>query len=609
MATDGPPGIGDYGLIGDCRSAALVSREGSVDWLCFPDFDSPSLFAALLDPTRGGRFSIRPDRFARCERRYRDESLVLETRFHTERGSAVLCDLLTIPPAEETLAPQRELLRLVQGESGEVDMTLCFDPRPSYARLRVPLRRRGELGWFFGYSGECFVLRADVPVEPADGGRRLIGRFTVREGETVAFSLGYMGHDIAVLEPLGRQALARMEDTLRWWVLWSERCRYGGCFRREVRQNLRVLKALNFCLSGALIAAPTTSLPEHVGGTRNWDYRYCWLRDASMALPAFIDLGYPEEGDAFLHWLLYATRLTWPRLQVLYDVYGRTRLRERTLEHLSGFRDSRPVRIGNGAYRQRQLDIYGSVVLAAYDFAVRGGSLGASRLRLLKGLGDSVCELWREPDNGIWEPRGPRRHYTYSKVMCWVALDRLLRLHDQLGLGMDGDRVRRERDALRRSIETHAYHAGRRSFTSAYGEESVDATLLLLPRLGFIDALDPRMQSTYARIERELGHGALVRRYPHGFDYFSEPEGAFGICGYWAVNYLICAGRLDEAEQRLEALITHGNDLGLHAEEFDLATGAPLGNFPQAFTHTGLINAILDLDHARRGCVRGSAAA
>ena len=594
------PPIGDYALIGDCRSAALVSREGSIDWMCLPNMPDPALFALVLDSERGGCFYVRPAGGYRVRRRYLPQTNVLETTFTTGAGELVVTDCMPIlseSALEGGLNPQRELLRRLEVRGGSVEVEVLFAPRPHFGRRSPALRRRGALGFGCRHGGHALLLHTTLELHLDEGRQCVHGRRVLAPGERHYLSLVYASDGPLGLYPLAAEADRRIAATVRWWALWCSHFSYQGPWREPVLRSALTLKLLAFALSGAVLAAPTTSLPEHIGGERNWDYRYCWLRDASLVLRAFHDLGYPGEGEAFLQWLLHSTRLTWPRLQVMYDVYGETELHERELPELGGYRGSRPVRVGNGAEHQLQLDIYGSVVLAAFDYARRGGRLGRAESRRLHGLARTVCELWQQPDSGIWEIRGEQRHHVYSKVMCWVALDRLLRLHEAGVLRGDGGPMRHTRDRIAAAVREHGLEAGGGGgYVGCFGGEHMDAALLLLARSGFEDPRSPRMRRTFERIDAELSDGPLIWRYPVGSDGFGDPEGAFGVCSFWGVEYLARCGRLDAAASRFEALLGYANDVGLYGEQIDPASGAALGNFPQAFTHVGLINAALMLE-------------
>lgn len=594
------PEIGDYAIIGDCRTAALVSREGSIDWLCLPDFSDGSVFAGLLDPVNGGSFFIRPRQPFTTSRHYIPETAVLETVFETATGAVRLIDLLPIQGGIAPIGPMREILRVVEGLSGEVDVAVGIDVRPDYGRCRPHLQHRGQLGWCWNWRNEALVLQADLPLAHSAG--RVAGTAVIRTGERRFLSLSYTRNDPAVLPLLGRNAEDRLARTIEWWQGWARHCTYRGPHRDMVLRSAITLKLLTYCNSGAIVAAPTTSLPESIGGDRNWDYRYCWLRDAGLTNQALVSLGYSDEARSFLGWMLHATRLTWPELQIVYDLFGRTELEEAELPHLAGYKGSQPVRIGNEAYLQRQLDVYGEVAMSAAAVVGNGHSLDPLEARMLAGFADVVCSRWQEPDSGIWEIRGPQRHYTFSKVMCWTALDRLIKLHERgvIALESSVDRYRRVKQSIEDVIETRGFNQKLGSYTSELDGRHVDAALLLMACIGYKDASNQRMVSTYERVQERLGRNGLLYRYEPAYDGFESEEAAFGICSFWAIDNLAKRGKVAAAERGFEHLLGFANDVGLFAEEIDMSTGAPLGNFPQAFTHVGLINIAVAIEQARQ---------
>ncbi|HET7754033.1 MAG TPA: glycoside hydrolase family 15 protein [Anaeromyxobacteraceae bacterium] len=592
--------IGDHAAIGDGRTVALVSRGGTIDWLCWPRFDSPSVFAALVDD-EAGRWTVAPAGPFRTERRYLPGTNVLETRFIAASGELVVTDLMPIASDEERrrlLGPDHEILRIATCRSGEVELEAVFEPRPGYGRERPRLRDAGKLGIRAETRGGLLTLRADFELR-IDGGRA-VGRVRLREGDARHLSLTFADAWPAILPPLGasEDALAR---TAGWWRRWSDQIRYDGPAREAVVRSALALRLLVYAPSGAVVAAPTTSLPERTGGALNWDYRFCWLRDAALTMRALVALGLRDEADAFVSWLLHTTRLTRPELRVLYDVYGNAPMAERTLDHLSGYRGSRPVRIGNGAADQFQLDVYGEVVDAVAHFVRSGGTLDEETQQVLCDFGEYVCRHWQLPDEGIWEPRSGRGHNTHSRVLCWTALDRLLMLHEK-------GHVRRapvelfeqNRAAIRREVEERGWNAELGSYVSRLGGSELDAALLLMGWYGFEDPRSERMRATCRRIRERLGaRDALLYRYRSGD---SPGEGAFGICSFWGAELLaLGAGTVDEARDAFERLCGFSNDVGLFGEEIDPDTGEALGNFPQAFTHVGLVNAALSLEQRLRG--------
>jgi GH15 family glucan-1,4-alpha-glucosidase len=588
------PSIGDYALIGNCRTAALVCRDGSLEWLCLPTFSSPSLFGAILD-RRAGHFAIRPRGRFRSERRYLERSNVLETTFRCEGGSVLrLTDCMPLPAeasgemnTERELDPEHEVLRKLACVEGEVEVDVEFAPRPRYGASRTGFRDCGKLGWQLTGCPFGGFLHTDIALH-ADGADAVLrGTARLRAGDVRWCSLAYDEAEASVLPPLGEWAERRLGETAGWWRWWTGRCHYEGEYAEQVLRSALALKMLASATSGAVLAAPTTSLPEAPGGERNWDYRFCWIRDSALVLHAFLSLGFVEEGEGFLGWLLHATRLTWPRLQVMYDLYGETRLKERELGHLSGYRGSRPVRVGNAAHEQLQLDIYGELIATVAQYVDSGGELDATERRMVQGLGRSVCELWRKPDQGIWETRGPARHHTYSKAMCWVALDRLAHL------GLGDDRIARERDAVREEIEKRGFNQRLGAYVGYYDGEEPDAALLLLGRHGYQPPAHPRMQGTWRFIRDRLSRDGLLQRYPidSGYDGVPGGENAFAPCTFWAAEYLANLGRHAEAREIFERLLGCANDVGLYAEEIVPGTGEPVGNFPQAFTHVSMISA------------------
>lgn len=595
---DAFPDIRDYAPIGDCRTVALVARSGSIEWLCLPNIDSPSLFAAMLDRDRGGHFSVAMSGASAVSRRYRDHTNVLETTFSGPGGEVRLTDFMPVTEADR-LDPEREVIRIVECTKGHAEIAIDIEPRPEYGRGKVRFEDRRRNGWVVRDGAAHHHIRSDVPLERT-GRQGLAGRVLLEAGESRTMVLSIATRDPAVI-PLYESAGDKLAETVDWWRGWMRRCTYEGAYAGPVRRSLLTLKLLDFVLSGAVVAAATTSLPESVGAGRNWDYRFCWLRDASFVLRAFTDTGFAAEGLAFFEWLMHTTRRTRPEIKTLYDVFGRDSAHERELTQFGGYRGSRPVRIGNAAKDQLQLDVYGAVVNAAADALDRGSALLPDELNLLAEIGALVCRQWRLPDDGIWEMRGRRQHNTHSKVMCWAALNDLIVLADRGVLTIPRETFVAERDAIRAEVMTRAFNERIGAFVGAYDADYVDATALLMPRAGIIAADDPRMLGTWKRIAERLDRNGWIDRYEAGTDGMAGQEGAFGICSFWAVDYLARAGRLDEAKARLDRLVKSASDLGLYAEEIDPASGAFLGNFPQAYTHTGLINAVQTLERVQSG--------
>ena len=591
------PAIRDYAIIGDCHSAALVAHNGSLDWLCWPRFDSPAIFAALLDPIRGGHWRIAPPPPFSVRRRYMDNTNILQTFFHTSSGSGVLTDVMPISSEEHkcsTFTPDHHLVRELECTSGTLAIDLDFFPRSDFGIGPAKLRDRGKLG-IEVTCGRCVCwLRSNIQISLRDG--RGQARFVLREGEVAQFSFTYSEDAPAVLPPLGESLRDSISRSAEWWQQWTGRAKYDGPFREAVIRSALALKLLAYSPSGAIVAAATTSLPERIGGDLNWDYRFCWLRDASLTIRALLGLGYFEEAADFMEWMLIATRLTRPELKIMYEVYGETAPRERTLEHLSGYRDSKPVRVGNGARHQLQLDVYGEVIDAAAQYCFHGGRFDREMQKVLVGFGNYVLKHWDSPDEGIWEPRSGRRNHTHSRLLCWTALDRLLGLSEKgLVRNVPVEKYRRAHDAIRKQICDRAWNSQLQSYVGTLDGGDLDASLLLLCWYGFEKPDSSRMKSTYHRLREQLGAGnRLIHRYS------STPgEGAFAICSFWEAEYLALGGSsLHEAESLFRHLLSYRNDLDLYAEEIDPVSGDALGNFPQAFTHVGLISAALSL-HAR----------
>lgn len=592
--------IEDHAILGDGRSAALVARDGAVDWLCWPRFDSPSLFASLLDPDCGGEWRISVPS-ARSSRSYVDGTNVLVTRFDVEGGEVEVVDLMPVADPSERramLLPEHELVRIVRCTRGAAPVEVVFDPRPGYGRRPAALRRDGLGGWRFDDGVRRHLLRSTLPLCPADAG--LVGRARLVAGDRHYLSLT-AHRDVAVVPPLGAWTELRLEQTVAWWRAWCARSTYRGPHRAAVERSALALKLLCFAPSGAIVAAPTTSLPEVPGGSANWDYRYCWLRDAAFTVRALLGVGQHDEATAFASWLLHATRLTRPELRVLYDVYGRSTRRERTLEHLAGWGGARPVRVGNAADAQLQLDAYGELIDAVARVYGDRGRLDRETSGMLRQFGQFVCEHWQRPDRGIWETRGPPRPFTHSRAMCWVALDRLLDLHARgivrgsLPIGDFAESRRR----IRGEIERRAWNARLGAYTQTLDGATLDASALLLGWYGFHDPAHPRMIATVDRLIERLGAGeALIYRTE---DSRRSGEGAFAACSFWLVEHLAASGQRPLATKLFRTLLGYANDVGLYAEEIDPRNGAALGNFPQAYTHVGLVSAALALEEHSAG--------
>jgi GH15 family glucan-1,4-alpha-glucosidase len=589
--------IEDYALIGNMRTAALVSRNGSIDWACAPRFDSSAFFAALLGDVENGRWRIAPtDEQARVERSYRGDTLVLETVFATEGGEVSLIDFM---PVDHEADDRVDLARLVVGRRGEVAMRQEITLRFDYGRAK-PWLRRAE-GGVRGVAGPDGVLLT-TPVELVNEDFSTRSEFTVRAGEAVPFVLTWSPSHKPPPSPL--DALAALSETEAWWRDWAAQCAYEGRARNAVVRSLLTLKALTYAPTGGVLAAPTTSLPEAPGGERNWDYRHCWVRDATMVLYALLSSGYRSEAEAWRAWLLRAVGGEPGQLQILYGLNGERRRPELELPWLPGFDGSRPVRIGNAAHAQFQLDVYGEVMDTLHAARRREIELRDDSWDLQRAILEFLDANWSKPDHGMWEVRGPRRSFTHSKVMAWVAFDRAIKAVERRRLAGPADRWRALRAEIHADVCRRGFSAERRSFVQYYGGQSLDAGLLMIPLVGFLPCDDPRVQATVAAIERDLMSDGFVRRYEHDPDVDGLPpgEGAFIACSFWLCEVLAMSGRRGDAERLFERLLGARNDVGLLAEEYDPAAKRLCGNFPQAFSHVALVNAAHRLEpQSRRG--------
>jgi GH15 family glucan-1,4-alpha-glucosidase len=599
--------IADYGMLADGSSAALLDRRGSIDWMCVPRFDSPALFARLLDP-EAGHWSITPAGGFDVSRRYLPGTLVVETTFTTASGVARLRDAFAVPEGQRGhelgMSPPHELLREIEGVSGELAFDVELVPRPEYGLVR-PLLRLTDGGMRTFGGPNQIAVRSPVPL---DGGEsRVRATLSVAAGQRFGFSLVWAPPEVAPPEPTAPERVSgRIDDTVEAWRSWeAEHDIYEGPHRELVLLSSRVLKGLTYRPTGAIVAAPTTSLPETVGGTRNWDYRYAWIRDASLTLEALYQGSCPDEAVDFVSFMTSSAGGNAgadSSLQIMYGVGGEHDLSERLLPHLRGWRDSRPVRAGNEAWAQTQLDVYGELLNALYLYRERLGELHPEIQRFAAGLADTAARRWREPDAGMWEMRGEPRHHLSSKVLCWVALDRAVKLAPRLGRHARAAAWAAERDRIRAAVLEHGWSERRGAYAQAFDSDELDAAALLMPLYGFLPATDARMNATVETIARELTEDGLVLRYrpadDRNLDGLEGSEGTFVLCSFWLASALAQAGRPDRAKALFDRVAGFANDLGLLAEEIDPRTGELLGNFPQAFSHIGLINAAAAIDQA-----------
>ncbi len=578
-------------MVGDTQTAALIGDDGSVDWMCAPRFDSGACFAALLGDENYGHWLLAPAAGGRAtRRRYRDHTLVLETEFETPEGAVRIIDFM--PIRDQTV----DVVRIVEGLRGEVPMQMHLTIRFDYGHTIPWVRNIG--GALVAVAGpDALVLRA--PVETRGIGHTTVADFTVRAGQRVPFSLAWYPSHRDVPRP--RNTAWSLSRTESWWHNWSKKWTYDGDYPEAVQRSVITLKALTYAPTGGIVAAPTTSLPEWIGGVRNWDYRFCWLRDATFTLLCLLHAGYEAEAKAWRGWLLRATAGEPDELQIMYGPAGERRLTEWEVPWLPGYQRSKPVRVGNAASEQFQLDVYGEVIDALYQ-SRRGAIVDRDlhALDLILALIDFLEDAWKQPDEGIWEVRGPRQHFTHSKVMAWVAFDRAVRGLHEFGTQDDIDAATRFaaiRDEIHAEVCAKAYDTDRKTFVQAYGSSNLDAALLMMPLVGFLPATDERMQGTVAAIQRELTSDGFVRRYSTdvAVDGLPPGEGVFLPCTFWMADNLALMGRVDEGRALFERLIGLANDVGLLAEEYDPESRRHLGNFPQAFTHVALVNSGFNL--------------
>jgi GH15 family glucan-1,4-alpha-glucosidase len=588
-----PGKIEDYGLIGDCETAALVCRDGSIDWLCWPAFDSDAMFAALLGAHRNGRWLIAPaEEIKRTSRRYWDNTLILETRFETASGVVALIDFM--PPRGEA----SDIVRLVRGVAGKVKFKMELVIRFGMG-TDIPWVRRAEHGALLAICGkDMTVLRTPVATRGKD--MTTVAEFEVTEGHTVPFVLTYGPSHLALPKPIN--PAKALQDTEDFWTEWCSRCSYEGDDRDLVMRSLITLKALTYAPTGGIVAAPTTSLPEKLGGSRNWDYRYCWLRDATFTLLALMNSGYTEEASAWHGWLLRAVAGSPASMQIMYGIMGERRLLEWEADWLDGYEGARPVRIGNAAFAQLQLDVYGELVDAFHQSRMTKLKLDEQSWALECTVLEHLAEVWDQPDHGIWERRGNGRHYVSSKVMTWVAFDRGIKSAERFGFKAPLDRWKSLRETIHREVCERGFDATENTFVESYGSQLLDASILLLPSVGFLPPDDPRVIGTLKATERHLMRDGFVLRHdPREFSRERQPiEGAFLACTLWLADAYVLAGKVEKAQELFDRVVGVANDLGLLAEEFDSGVSRQTGNFPQALTHIALINTAHNLSDAKK---------
>jgi GH15 family glucan-1,4-alpha-glucosidase len=595
--------LSNYGLIGDSCSAALVSSLGSIDWCCFPEFHSPPIFAALLDRQKGGYFSVNPCGRFQSTQKYLEDTNALETVFTTTEGIVELKDAFTAMSENEkmsSLFPDHEILRIVEGVAGKVRMAMEYSPRIYYGSEFPELKDNRKLGIQFSWKENIFILLSTLnqdQLKIEKVGSRVSAEFVVQPGEKIVFSLSYSSQSPAILPELKQTASHRMQTTISFWKDWIGKCQYSGVYQEEIKRSALALKLLAHAPTGAIIAAPTTSLPETIGGERNWDYRYCWLRDASFTTRALLKLGFEEEVHAYMNWILHATQLTRPEIKVVYSVYGHSRIKEETLDWLSGYKNSKPVRVGNKADIQFQLDVYGEILDAVYAYAPLIKEFDRNSRKFILGLGEVICKIWNRPDNGIWEIRSSDIHHTHSKVMAWVGLDRLVKLCTKYRWNeASRKKFQSMADLIRQQVEQFGYNIHLESYTREFSGTNLDASLLTLSLVGYCDYSSARMTSTVDLIYERLSNQNLIYRYRNISDGLKGKEGSFAICNFWLAENLARSGRIEEAIKVFETILKHSGPTGLLSEQIDPESSELLGNYPQAFTHIGLINAAISIN-------------
>ena len=588
--------IEDYALIGDCETAALVGRDGSIDWLCWPRFDSDACFAALLGKRENGHFRLCPVEPAKSSRRYRRNTLILETRFETASGVVTVIDFMPLR------AHNSNIVRIVRGERGEVRMCVDLVLRFGYGAI-IPWMVRLDRETLRAVAGPDMVL-IRTPVRLHGHELTTVGEFTITAGQSIPFILTYASSHLPPPAPLHAESV--LEATETFWTDWAAQCRQKGECSDIVVRSLITLKALTYRITGGIVAAPTTSLPEKIGGERNWDYRFCWLRDATLTLLALVDAGYLEEAQAWRDWLLRAVAGSPSQMQIMYGIAGERRLTEWEVPWLDGYENSRPVRIGNNAYSQLQIDVYGELMDALHQAREAGLAHAQAGWALQGALLDHLEKIWREPDQGIWEVRGERKHFTYSKVMAWVAFDRAIKGVEVFGLDGPVERWREIRAEIAADIDKNGFDQALNSFVRSYGSKDLDASLLLIPAVGFAPPGDPRVTGTVAAIEKGLMRDGVVLRYDtlSADDGLPPGEGAFLACSFWLADAYVLLERYDDARALFERLTALVNDVGLLSEQYDLRAKRMLGNFPQAFSHIALVNTAFNLTRSEKPAIQ-----